>query len=43
MNFGFGIKNLLDVQDITNYATNEVHSSSNSYQFVAYGRRFLLQ
>ena len=40
MNFSFGIKNLLDVQDITNYATNEVHSSSNSYQSVAYGRTF---
>ena len=40
MNFSFGIKNLLDIQDITNYATNEVHSSSNSYQSVAYGRTF---
>jgi len=33
-----GIKNLLNVKEITNFAVSAIHSSSNSSQSVAYGR-----
>ena len=38
INFSVGIKNLLNVKEITNFAASDIHSSSNSSQSVAYGR-----
>lgn len=38
INLTLGVKNLLDVQEITSFASSSTHSSSSNSQSIAYGR-----
>ena len=38
LNLKVGVKNFFDIQNISSFSDNSIHSSSNSTQSVSYGR-----